>query len=554
MKRAVAEPGRLRTCCGHPCGRRARRPLRLADPSHGIERERRALAPALPGPRGRGHTADGQFGPATAASLRAFEQAEDRRANGVASRSDQRARAQSRGRRGRGAAGGATLRGAPRRGRATLSGAARRLRPPARRRRSRRSSPRATGSPASPTSTAAGTAAGADSGYDCSGSVSYVLHAAGLLDTALDSSGLARFGERGRGDWVTIRANAGHAYLIVAGLRFDTSARKRGASRWTDAHALAARLRGAAPREPLTRARARGARAIRSGVAWPPTPSHRSHPRYVTGSRARSSVPPPPRRRRGRRSPAGRNVLVSAPTGSGKTLAAFLWGARSAGGRARRAAPHPPGLRLAAEGPLLRRGEEPPRAAQGHRRGRVGGHPHRRHAAEGAPGDAAQPARRAHHHAGVALPDAHLAGARVPRGRRGGDRRRDPRRGAHQARRPPRPHARAARAPGGPPAPADRPVGHAAPARGGRPLPRGRRPRLRGGGRRRAQAARPEDPRARGEHARAGRAGHRPSGDRDRRHGRGRRRPDGPRPRIRGRVPRRRSARSGRRSTPSCSS
>ena len=73
-----------------------------------------------------------------------------------------------------------------------------------------------------------------DSGYDCSGSVSYVLHAAGLLDTALDSGGLARWGERGRGEWVTVRANAGHAYLIVAGLRFDTSARKRSGNRWTD--------------------------------------------------------------------------------------------------------------------------------------------------------------------------------------------------------------------------------------------------------------------------------------------------------------------------------
>ena len=62
----------------------------------------------------------------------------------------------------------------------------------------------------------------------------------------------------------------------------------------------------------------------------------------------------------------------------------------------------------------------------------------------------------------------------------------------------------------------------------------GRRPRLRGGGRRGAQAARPEDPRARGEHARAGCAGHRPSGHRDRRHGGGRRRPDGARPRILG--------------------
>jgi peptidoglycan hydrolase-like protein with peptidoglycan-binding domain len=73
-----------------------------------------------------------------------------------------------------------------------------------------------------------------DSGYDCSGSISYVLHAAGLLDTALDSSGFMSWGEAGRGEWVTVRANAGHAYLIVAGLRFDTSARKRTGNRWSE--------------------------------------------------------------------------------------------------------------------------------------------------------------------------------------------------------------------------------------------------------------------------------------------------------------------------------
>src|SRR5215213_11374419 len=65
-----------------------------------------------------------------------------------------------------------------------------------------------------------------DSGYDCSGSVSYALHGAGLLDVALDSSAFASWGERGRGDWVTVRTNPGHAYMIVAGLRFDTSARR----------------------------------------------------------------------------------------------------------------------------------------------------------------------------------------------------------------------------------------------------------------------------------------------------------------------------------------
>ena len=73
-----------------------------------------------------------------------------------------------------------------------------------------------------------------DSGYDCSGSVSYVLHAADLLDTPLDSSGFMRWGERGVGQWVTIRSNPGHAYMIVAGLRFDTSARRVTGNRWSE--------------------------------------------------------------------------------------------------------------------------------------------------------------------------------------------------------------------------------------------------------------------------------------------------------------------------------
>ncbi len=68
-----------------------------------------------------------------------------------------------------------------------------------------------------------------DSGYDCSGSISYALREAGLMKGAMDSGGFMRFGEPGRGAWITIRANRGHAYMIVAGLRFDTSARKRAA-------------------------------------------------------------------------------------------------------------------------------------------------------------------------------------------------------------------------------------------------------------------------------------------------------------------------------------
>jgi hypothetical protein len=73
-----------------------------------------------------------------------------------------------------------------------------------------------------------------DTGYDCSGSMSYVLHAAGLLDTALDSTGFMRWGQAGRGEWVTNYANPSHSYMVIAGLRFDTSGRARDGSRWHD--------------------------------------------------------------------------------------------------------------------------------------------------------------------------------------------------------------------------------------------------------------------------------------------------------------------------------
>jgi cell wall-associated NlpC family hydrolase len=72
-----------------------------------------------------------------------------------------------------------------------------------------------------------------DTGYDCSGSVSYALHGAGLLESPLVSGDLARWGERGPGRWITIYANADHVYMVVAGMRFDTSARSRTGSRWT---------------------------------------------------------------------------------------------------------------------------------------------------------------------------------------------------------------------------------------------------------------------------------------------------------------------------------
>jgi peptidoglycan hydrolase-like protein with peptidoglycan-binding domain len=72
-----------------------------------------------------------------------------------------------------------------------------------------------------------------DTGYDCSGSVSYALHAAGLLKYALDSSGFMSYGEPGPGRHVTIYANPNHAYMVVDGRRYDTSALRETGSRWT---------------------------------------------------------------------------------------------------------------------------------------------------------------------------------------------------------------------------------------------------------------------------------------------------------------------------------
>jgi peptidoglycan hydrolase-like protein with peptidoglycan-binding domain len=72
-----------------------------------------------------------------------------------------------------------------------------------------------------------------DTGYDCSGSISYALHGAGLLAYALDSTGFMSYGAPGRGRHVTIYANRGHAFMVVDGRRYDTSALGETGSRWT---------------------------------------------------------------------------------------------------------------------------------------------------------------------------------------------------------------------------------------------------------------------------------------------------------------------------------
>jgi lysozyme family protein len=71
-----------------------------------------------------------------------------------------------------------------------------------------------------------------DTGYDCSGSVSYALHGAGLLSSALTSGGFMSWGDAGPGRWITIYASPGHVYMVVNGRRFDTTGRTETGSRW----------------------------------------------------------------------------------------------------------------------------------------------------------------------------------------------------------------------------------------------------------------------------------------------------------------------------------
>lgn len=72
-----------------------------------------------------------------------------------------------------------------------------------------------------------------DTGYDCSGSISFVFDAAGLLKGSVVSGQLENWGDPGPGKWITVFANAGHTFMYVAGLRFDTVALAQTGSRWS---------------------------------------------------------------------------------------------------------------------------------------------------------------------------------------------------------------------------------------------------------------------------------------------------------------------------------
>jgi hypothetical protein len=68
--------------------------------------------------------------------------------------------------------------------------------------------------------------------YDCSGAVSFALHGGDLLHHPMDSNGLAKWASKGKGSWISVYGNSGHAFMTVAGLRFDTSDTKGAGPGW----------------------------------------------------------------------------------------------------------------------------------------------------------------------------------------------------------------------------------------------------------------------------------------------------------------------------------
>jgi peptidoglycan hydrolase-like protein with peptidoglycan-binding domain len=188
------------------------RALKRARASRGGSRSKRASVRLLQ--RRLGVAADGVFGPATARAVRRFQRRRGLTADGVVGPSTWRA-----------------LGASPRR---PVLKARSRSRSRAGSSRLVRRAIRAGDRIArKPYRLGGGHASFSDSAYDCSGTVSYVLHAIGKLSSPLDSTGLMSYGRPGRGRRVTIYANRGHAYMVIDGRRFDTSAHSRTGTRWS---------------------------------------------------------------------------------------------------------------------------------------------------------------------------------------------------------------------------------------------------------------------------------------------------------------------------------
>jgi cell wall-associated NlpC family hydrolase len=178
-------------------------------------------------------TADGQFGPRTARSVRSWERRADRRVNARVSRGEAR-RLRTEARQGLQTQQQAPA-AAPAGEQATLGPDGKAIAPASAPQPVKDLIAAANRIHGKPYKYGGGHGTWNDSGYDCSGAMSYALHGAGLLKRARTSGGFTTYGRAGEGSWITVYAHGGHGYLVVAGLRFDTGWNNAGKGpRWSD--------------------------------------------------------------------------------------------------------------------------------------------------------------------------------------------------------------------------------------------------------------------------------------------------------------------------------
>ena len=180
-------------------------------------------------------TVDGQFGPRTARRVRSWERRSDKRANGKVSRGDARTlRSQvEQGIRVYESAPEPTA--APAGENATLGADGLAIAPASAPQEVKDAIAAANRIVGKPYKYGGGHGRWEDSGYDCSGAMSYALHGAGLLDRPLTSGDFMSWGEAGKGTWITVYSHSGHGFLVIAGLRFDTGYNNAGKGpRWSE--------------------------------------------------------------------------------------------------------------------------------------------------------------------------------------------------------------------------------------------------------------------------------------------------------------------------------
>jgi cell wall-associated NlpC family hydrolase len=182
--------------------------------------------------------ADGVYGRATARKVKRFERKEDRRVNGKLSPADARALKRAARRGGSSSNGGAVAGEADETAdgeKAVLSADGKTAIAPANAPQEVKDAIDAANEITDkPYRYGGGHGSFKDSGYDCSGAVSYAMHGGGLLDRPMDSTGFMSWAKAGRGEWITTYANSGHVYVMIAGLRFDTSGEGEKGPRWRE--------------------------------------------------------------------------------------------------------------------------------------------------------------------------------------------------------------------------------------------------------------------------------------------------------------------------------